>query len=176
MLQVALIILLLGVAVFLGFKAKRHEPGKGKVKKVVFQVGSGLAGALALVIFISMSVLWVAKDEIVILDKVYWGSQMPTGQIVANSDEKGPQAKVLNPGFHFIPMVRFEYDLESAPVVTINPNQYGIVTAKDGAPLREGQVIADEWDNYNDMIDAEKFLAKGQKGMQLTVLPPGQYR
>lgn len=61
--------------------------------------------------------------------------------------------------------------------------------AKDGAPLRQGQYLADEWPkaDFNKMIDAEYFLgfdigeddykgARGQKGPQLSVLKPGQYR
>lgn len=187
MLQIIVIIALVLASFYLAYKAKTHVKGVGQVKKVVYQVGTFGAGAMAVALFVGLSVLWVAKDEIVTLDKVYFGETMPTGQIVARSNQNGPQAKVLNPGFHFIPMVRFEYDLNTATVITVPANQYGIVTAKDGSALPEGQVIADEWENYNDMIDAEKFMGtldeegnvvgkRGQKGMQLTVLPPGDYR
>jgi hypothetical protein len=176
MLQIFAILALVLASAFLFYKAKTHTGGVGKVKKIFIQLAGGFLAVLALVIFVGMSIVYVGKDEIVILDKVYFGKSMPTGQIVAKADQNGPQAKVLNPGFKFIPFVRFEYDLDTASTITIPPNRYGIITAKDGKPLRENQVIADEWDNYNDMIDAEKFLEKGQKGMQLTVLPPGNYR
>lgn len=178
MVQAILIVLLLLASGSLFYIAKSYVNDRSKpLKKWMINAAGGSLGAFALALFIGLSVVYVDKDEIVLLDKVYFGSSMPTGQIIASSNQNGPQAEVLNPGFKFIPFVRFEYDLATASVITIPDNKYGVVTARDGEALRDGQVIADAWDSPENMINAENFLAKGgQKGMQLTVLKPGQYR
>ena len=177
MFQAILIVVLLLAAGFMFWTAKGYVNKPGYIPKWMVNAVGGVLTTFAIVLFIGLSVVYVDKDEIVLFDRVYFGDQMPTGQIVANATQNGPQARIQNPGFDFIPFVRFEYDLDSAPIITVPDNQYGIVTAKDGKPLREGQVIADKWTNHEDMINAERFLAEGgQKGMQLTVLKPGQYR
>ena len=143
MFQAILIVLLLLAAGFAFWTAKGYKNEPGYVPKWgINAAGVGLS-VLAVLMFVGLSVVYVDKNEIVLLDKVYFGNSMPTGQIVAKADQNGPQAKVLNPGFKFIPFVRFEYDLEPEAMITIQPNQYGIVTAKDGSPLPSGQVIAD---------------------------------
>jgi hypothetical protein len=56
----------------------------------------------------------------------------------------------------------------------------GLLTAKDGAPLRAGQAYADPFpkDRASAMInDAALFLKSGgQRGPQANVLTPGRYR
>jgi hypothetical protein len=54
----------------------------------------------------------------------------------------------------------------------------GILTAKDGEPLRPGQTFADPFkpEIGLKMLDAETFLRNGgQRGPQLAVLPPSKY-
>ena len=51
--------------------------------------------------------------------------------------------------------------------------------AFDGKPLVEGEIYAKEWpeENFDEMINAEYFLTHGgQKGPQISVLKPGQYK
>lgn len=167
MFQILLALILAGAAGWLWFT---------KTEIIAKQFISGFVGVLALGMVASISFLYVDKDEIGLLDRVYFGSDMAVGQVVAKQGQKGPQAETIPPGFHFIPFVRFLYDIDYQPMINIPAGNYGQLEALDGKPLREGQIIADGWDNYTDMLDAEKFLEKGQKGPQLTVLPPGNYR
>ena len=63
--------------------------------------------------------------------------------------------------------------------MSIPKGKVGILTAKDGVPLRPGQAFADPFPAKfgNQMLDAEVFLLNGgQRGPQLSVLTPGKYR
>jgi regulator of protease activity HflC (stomatin/prohibitin superfamily) len=134
-----------------------------------------LAGLFGLA---SLSWVVVDADETGHLKRVYLASELPQGQIVARNGELGPQAQILGPGFHVVPLIRLLYDVEYLPIIEIPEGAYGFLVAKDGAPLRKDQFIADEWpESLDRMLDAEYFLKNaGQKGPQLTVLPPGKYR
>ncbi len=139
---------------------------------------------LALFMIVSTSFVIVDSDKVGHLKRVYFGDPMPAGRIVAVRGEKGPQAEVLAPGFHFRPLIRVLYKFEEKPVVKVPEGSYAIVTALDGRPLRAGQYLADPWpeDEVERYVDALYFMgegqeqARGQKGPQLTVLPPGDYR
>lgn len=128
----------------------------------------------------SRSFVIVDANQVGHLKRIYLAADLPPGKIIAAHGEKGPQAEILGPGFHFIPLVKILYDVDYFPVVTIPAGHYGILQAQDGVPLRPGQFIADAWpkDKIQKMLDATYFLTdgKGQKGPQLNVLPPGKYR
>jgi len=143
----------------------------------------GAAGAIAFICFLSTSCLIVDSDKVGHLKRIYFGKSMPAGRIIANTSEKGPQARILGPGFHLFPFVRVIYDIEQLAILTIEQGAYGLLVAKDGVPMPQGQFIAPGWEKMDDMINAMKFMGydkkstqKGVKGPQLTVLPPGDYR
>ena len=142
----------------------------------------GVSSALAIVCFLMTSCLIIDSDKVGHLKRIYMGKSMPPGRIIANVDEKGPQAEILAPGFHLIPCVRVFYDIEELEMVKIPQGAYGFVVAKDGNAMPEGEFIAPAWADANDMINAMKFMGyeegsqMGTKGPQLTVLPPGSYR
>ena len=142
----------------------------------------GAAITAALICFLATSCLIIDSDKVGHLKRIYFGKSMPAGRIIANINEKGPQAKILAPGFHLIPFIRVTHDIEELSVLTVQQGAYGFLVARDGTPMPEGQFIAPAWDNMADMINAMKFMgyekssAKGVKGPQLTVLPPGDYR
>jgi len=144
----------------------------------------GTCITVAFIAFLATSCLIIDSDGVGHLKRIYFGSQMPSGRIIANTDEKGPQAKILAPGFHLIPFIRVTHDIEELPILTVKPGTYGMLVAKDGNPMPKGQFIAPAWENMSDMINAMKFMGydsedgkvKGVKGPQLTVLPPGDYR
>ncbi len=151
----------------------RQSPVAGRVVGVALLLLGGLG-------FFSRSFIIIDSDEIGHLKKIYLGSDLPPGQIIATDGEKGPQAEILGPGFHFKFLVNVLYDLDTFDVVVIPDGSYGELLALDGRPLRPGQFIADEWpkEQFKSMMDARYFLEEGngQKGPQLTVLPPGKYR
>jgi len=129
---------------------------------------------------LSRSFIIVDSNEVGHLKRIYLAANLPTGQILAANGEKGPQAEILGPGFHFRFLVKILYQDEYFPVISIPEGQYGLLIAKDGSPLRERQFISDKWpeDKVTSMLDAIYFLTegKGQKGPQLHVLGPGKYR
>lgn len=132
---------------------------------------------LAVMLFaVFTSAIYVHDDQSgVVIVKL--GKDLPPGQIIATHGEKGPQAEVLPPGWHFF-YWPWRYSLKSVSNIDIPEGSVGVVMAKDGKPLPPGEVYAKQWDSPLDMLDGMKFLTSenGHKGPQLTVLPPGQYR
>jgi len=121
----------------------------------------------------------VAKDQIGIVNKkwVLMGSHrtLPDGAIVALNGEAGLQADTLAPGIHF-GLWAWQYSVTLAPFTTIDKNQIGIVEARDGKPLSSGRVLAKAVD-CNSYQNTRAFLANGgERGPQITVIPPGTYR
>ncbi len=174
---VSIILLIVGVgAVFFN----RKVPGVNRGNDFIGKFAGVIALSLGVIGFFSRSFLIIDSDEIGHLKKIYLGSDLPPGQIIATDGEKGPQAEILGPGFHFMFLVNVLYDSDMAEVVEIPEGSYGELIALDGKPLRQEQFIADEWpqDKFSDMLDATFFLTegKGQKGPQLSVLRPGKYR
>ena len=139
-----------------------------------------VCGILALFLVFSTSYVHVGADEVGHLKKIYFGRSLPPGKIIAVNGEKGPQAEILPPGFHFRPLLNIIYDVEKRPIIEIPAGKYGFLTARDGRPLRKEQFFAEGWPEVEFVQmaqDAAQFIKKGgQKGPQLTVLKPGRYR
>ena len=53
---------------------------------------------------------------------------LPPGRIIALSGQKGPQAEILGPGFHFRPLLNVLYEVEKFDVVKIPEGYYGQIT------------------------------------------------
>ncbi|MCZ6835494.1 MAG: SPFH domain-containing protein [Planctomycetota bacterium] len=143
------------------------------------RIGAGVLALGVLFIFISLSsIRLVGENEIGVLVKNFGGNMAP-GQIIATDGEKGPQAQILGPGWHFWYFPGL-YDVEKSPVVWIKGDEVGLITTTDGLPLPSGQFFAPEWeqDEFGGMLDAEQFLTTsgGFKGPQAAVLPPGKWR
>jgi hypothetical protein len=142
---------------------------------------SAATAALALVlagagVFMFASAVSVSSDETGVVIRTL-GADLPAGHIVAVAGEKGPQAKVLGPGWHF-GYWPWSYEVEKVGTVLVPNGQIGVVTALDGKVLPGGTVFAPAWKSADDMLDATKFLAEsvGFRGPQLTILTPGNYR
>ena len=121
----------------------------------------------------------VAKDQLGIVNKkwVLVGSHrtLPDGAIVALNGEAGLQADTLAPGIHF-GLWAWQYSVTLAPFTTIDKSQIGIVEARDGKPLSSGRVLAQAVD-CNSFQNTREFLAKGgERGPQISIIPPGTYR
>jgi len=150
-------------------------------------VGWGVAAVIFFACLFQTSFVIVGDMEVGHLKRIYWGSQMQPGRIIAMPWEKGPQARVLTAGFHFLGLIRVTHDLEMLPVVNVPEGKYGFLVAKDGASMADGQYIADAWKTADEMVDALNFMGytakkseytgpRGTKGPQLTVIKPGTYR
>jgi len=164
-----------------------RREGRGGEERIVVEqslswirnICRAVAGVLALFFILSTSFTIIGADEVGHLQRIYGGGAMPPGQIIAVNRENGPQAELLPPGFHFRLLLKVLYEVERLPVLSIPENQYGLLIARDGLSLREGQFLADGWpeDKFSAMLNAEYFLKNGgQKGPQLAVLRPGKYR
>lgn len=102
-------------------------------------------------------------------------SNLPDGKIIALEGEAGIQADTLAPGLHFW-LWPWQYTVELVPFLTVQEGKIGIVEARDGVPLSGGRVLAKqvECDSYQN---ARAFLEHGgQRGPQISVIPPGTYR
>jgi regulator of protease activity HflC (stomatin/prohibitin superfamily) len=138
-----------------------------------------ICGLIAIFFIFATSFVIIDADQAGHLKRIYLGKKMPPGQIIAFVGEKGPQARILPPGFHFSLLLNVLFEVEERPVVNVPEGHYGYVVAKDGMPLGKRQYMADAWtkEKFGKMLNAEFFLKNGgQKGPQLTVLPPGTYR
>ena len=169
-------IILFVVFLVAGFVLMERSRSTGRIN---LRRGAMTCFILAPLMLLGTSFVVVKQDSIGQLKRIYLGSSMKTGQIIAFDGENGPQARILGPGFHLIPFVTVIYDTENFPVVQVPQGKYGVLIAKDGAPLAPKQFIARGWgsDEFTNMLDAEYFLTHGgQKGPQLSVLKPGTYR
>jgi hypothetical protein len=139
-----------------------------------------LGVAIVLVSALSTSFVSVPDGHLGQLFRVYGGSSLREGKIVAVNGENGPQAEILTPGFHFWWLVNVIYTVDTSPTeISIPADKVGVLVARDGAPLRPGQAFADPFPTELGfrMLDAVAFLKNGgQRGPQLTVLTPGKYR
>ncbi|HVU16935.1 MAG TPA: SPFH domain-containing protein [Candidatus Didemnitutus sp.] len=139
----------------------------------------GALASLALFLFlfgiIIGSSVSIGNDEVGIVSKRF-GPELPTGHIIARNGERGPQAKILGPGWHF-GLLPFIYEVHTQSIITIEAGNVGVVSARDGQALPDGQTFAPSWSSVQDMLDAENFLThQGYRGPQTTILTPGSYR
>lgn len=134
--------------------------------------------ALLFVIAVGTSIVNIGPDEVGIISKKFGGSKLPDGRILAVDGENGFQAEVLMPGWHFW-YWKWQYDIVKVKDTDVREGSIGLVVAKDGKSLPEGEIYAPEWDDADKMInDAKYFLTDGNgyKGPQLSVLRPGNYK
>lgn len=125
-----------------------------------------------------LGIVIVPDDSIGTVTKFFklFGShrELPPGRIVALQGEAGLQAGTLAPGLHFF-YWPWQYRVELVKFTVIPDDAIGIIEACDGAPLPDGRVLAHpvDCDNFQD---ARAFLLGGQRGLQMSVIPPGSWR
>jgi hypothetical protein len=175
---IAIAVIVLGPMIIPGIimQAAGEIDSRNKWGKVGIRIVGGLIGIFTI---LSTSFIIIDSNKVGHLKRVYGGGSMPPGQVIAYDGENGPQARVLAPGFNFELLLNVLYEVEPRPLIEIPEGNYGLLTTKDGAPLKEGQYLASGWpeENFQEMLNAEYFLKNGgQKGTQLSVLKPGKYR
>lgn len=133
----------------------------------------------------------ILENEIGLIESVD-GSSIPTGNIFAavvpghnsfqdgeafikNGGQKGPQIEVLPPGKYRIN--RYLFKLTKGNITEIKDGEIGLVESVDGAPIPEGKIFAQAVEGHASFQNGEAFIKNGgQKGPQLDVIPPGNYR
>jgi len=146
-----------------------------RIKKIIALC---VVALVVLIILTLITITSVGEKEVGIVS-ISLGDNLPVGRVIAVNYEKGPQAWILGPGYHFF-YWPWKYDIRKVDITQIPEGSVGIINAIDGKPLPPGQTFAPEWpqDKYEKMLDSQFFLTEGAgfKGPQTTVLPPGEYR
>lgn len=89
-----------------------------------------LFGALAFLILMFNSITIARGNEIVTLERRWFGKPMPDGRTVALKNEVGVQARILGPGFHFL--IPFIYKVKKVKFLEIPAYKVGLVHAISG--------------------------------------------
>ncbi len=136
-------------------------------------IGPALGG-LAFLILLFNSIAIAGGDQIITLERRWFGAQMPDGRTVALSNEVGVQARTLGPGVHFL--IPFIYKTQKHRFVVIGTDQVGLIEACTGASIPSGEFFARPVE-CSLFQDGESFLRNGgEKGPQVLILPPGEHR
>ena len=179
---VGIVLILFGVQAL--FRRNQPQPAlQGRAAVIGSIIGGPVFGIVlilaGLAFLTSTSFVLIAADKVGHLKRIYLAADLPPGRIIALPGQKGPQAEILGPGFHFRPLLNVLYDVEERDVVQVPEGYYGQITTLDGAPMPEGMfiapVIAD--DKLATMLEAQIYIEQGGiRGPQETVLKPGSYR
>ncbi len=133
-----------------------------------------LLTAIVAIVVLTQSFTVARGDQVILLERRWFGQQMPDGRTVALSNEVGVQARVLGPGVHLL--IPFIYKTSKHRFLTVPKNMVGVVRAITGVPIPSGQFMADSV-GCDLFQDGEAFLRNsGQKGPQLDILPEGEYK
>lgn len=121
----------------------------------------------------------IPEDKIGLVTKkfVLFGAnkQLPDGKIIALNGEPGYQADTLAPGLYWGYWI-WQFEIAKADFTVVPKGKIGLVTAKDGAQLPVGAILARNVGSDN-FQDARAFLTNGgQRGKQVGYLNNGVYR
>ncbi len=93
---------------------------------------------------------------------------------MTNGGERGPQMTVIPQGQYRINPILFK--VEFVDVTDIPDNMVGIVTTKEGQPLKGGEIAGNPVEGHNMFQNPQAFVEKGGfKGLQEQVLLAGRY-
>jgi uncharacterized membrane protein YqiK len=93
---------------------------------------------------------------------------------LSGGGERGPQIAIIPPGTYRINTALFT--ISTAAVTEIADTKVGIVTTKEGKPLKTGDIAGPEIANHNSFQNPQTFLdGGGSKGLQEQVILAGRY-
>jgi uncharacterized membrane protein YqiK len=135
----------------------------------------GTLGLVLFIILLASSIVVVRGNEIAVLERKYFGVNMPQGRVIAMKNEIGIQARTLGPGMHFL--TPFIYKAKKFPFTIIGEQEVGMVESIDGDSIPAGNIFARVVENHDSFQDGVAFLENGgEKGPQIQILAPGTYR
>jgi uncharacterized membrane protein YqiK len=143
---------------------------------MVILIGLGVViVAFLLFVLISGMLVNIGGTEVGILERRWIGRGLPEGRVIAMDGEVGIQARVLSPGLHVL--IPFLFKVRKSPMIAIGEDEVGMIESIDGRPLDPGRIFARRVPGHDSFQDGAGFLRNGgQKGTQIDVLPPGQFR
>jgi uncharacterized membrane protein YqiK len=127
------------------------------------------------VIALVVSSTWIIDENQSGLVIKKYGVPLPAGRLIALDGQAGYQARLLSPGWHFVPF-RWQYKVVKVPTLIVPAGEIALVVAADGAPIPPERMLGKEvaCDNFQD---ADAFLRRGgERGRQLAFLTAGTYR
>lgn len=140
----------------------------------IWQIALFAIVMIVLLITLFKSLVNVKGDEIAVLERRWFGKEMAEGRTVALKGEVGVQAKIMGPGLSFV--TPYIYKVKKNKYIQVGTKEVGLITARTGKPIPQNRFFAQEVE-CNLFQDGEAFLKMGgEKGPQLTILPPGEYR
>jgi hypothetical protein len=162
----------------IGVQARVLQPGLAVLPPFIYKVTKS-------------DMLVVAEDQVGLIESID-GRPLDPGHIfgrrvsshdsfqdgegfLRNDGQKGPQVDVLPPGKYRINTYLFR--VRTAPALIVPQGQIGVVSARDGDPIKSGRLLAHRIDGHQAFQDGEAFVANGgQRGPQIEVVLPGRYR
>src|SRR5262245_32224044 len=87
-------------------------------------------GAATLAFLIVVSSTWIIRENESGLVIKKYGPALVPGRLVALEGEAGYQARLLPPGWHFVPF-RWQYRVVKVPTIVVPPGQIALVVAAD---------------------------------------------
>ncbi|MCX6270059.1 MAG: SPFH domain-containing protein [Bacteroidetes bacterium] len=134
----------------------------------------GVIAFLVLILLLNTFVV-VGGKSLAVIERRWFGRNMPQGRVIAMKNEIGIQARTLGPGLHLL--IPFIYRARKLDFTVILENEVGILESIDGTPVPPGKIFAKVVPNHNSFQNGELFLSEGgEKGPQIEILPPGFYR
>ncbi len=123
-------------------------------------------------IYIGISLVSIDEGHVGIVFAKFGSKPASEERFIVEAGEKGYQREVLMPGMRFYWLLEplWKYTITEQPFVKIPPGMIGVVNAKDGYPMRPGQILAD-----SDVYGEDGSFTMGQKGPRLEILKPGEY-
>jgi hypothetical protein len=133
---------------------------------------SGLFLIFLPLIYIGIALVSIDEGHVGIVFAKFGGKPAVEDRFIVEAGEKGYQREVLMPGMRFYWFLEpfWKYTITEEPFVKIPPGMIGVVNAKDGYPMRTGQILAD-----SDIYGEDGAFKMGQKGPRLEILKPGEY-
>jgi uncharacterized membrane protein YqiK len=136
---------------------------------------AGIGAAFAIAIAVILTSTWIIGEAQSGLVIKKYGPPLPSGRLVALDGAAGYQARLLAPGWHFVPF-RWQYSVIKVPMLVVPPGEIALVVAADGAPIPAERILGREV-TCSDYQDAEAFLrGGGERGRQLGFITAGTYR
>lgn len=132
----------------------------------------GMLLVLLPLVYIGIALVSIDEGHVGIVFSKFGSKPAVEDRFIVEAGEKGYQREVLMPGMRFYWFLEpfWKYTITEEPFVKIPPGMIGVVNAKDGYPMRPGQILAD-----SDVYGEDGSFTMGQKGPRLEILKPGEY-